>query len=151
MTTPALPYAGTSGYSGSDTSRERAETADADGATEDRQALTLRSLAGRHGTGMTWKELGVARGWHHGQASGTLSVLHKEGRIARLAEERRDRCAVYVHPDYVAGRPVARHGRQSPLDDALREWLTRGPDRWSPAMRDPMAFVKVMMEVTGRD
>jgi hypothetical protein len=56
--------------------------------------------------GRTWKELADIQSWHHGQASGVLSVLHKEGLIARLIEKR-NRCAVYVMPEYVNGRAIA--------------------------------------------
>jgi hypothetical protein len=117
-TLPETPYAGTSGWSGSDTSRERAEDADADGTTSDRQYKVLRALDMNAQLGLTWRDVADVFGWHHGQASGALSVLHKEGRIARLAEERRNRCAVYVLPEYVNGRPVAAHGRKSPVTPA---------------------------------
>lgn len=107
---PVLPYAGTSGWSGSDTSEARAVGADRDGTTRDRQATVvgLLRLAGFHG--VTWTELGDATGWHHGTASGALSVLHKEGRIKRLTE-RRNRCKVYALPEYVGDRATEPHGR----------------------------------------
>lgn len=107
---PYLPYAGTSGWSGSDTSRERAVTADASGETKYRQQAALFYVFREGPDGVTWKELGDIMGWHHGTASGALSVLHKEGAVARLSE-RRDRCKVYVHPDFVEGREVEAHGR----------------------------------------
>lgn len=92
---PELPYAGTSGWSGSDTSRERAKRQDSDGTTAMRQGAIYSLLSQSRTAGMTWKEIAEQTGWHHGQVSGALSVLHKTGRIARLVE-RRDRCAVYV-------------------------------------------------------
>lgn len=130
---PVLPYGGTtqprnSGYAaGADTSRDRALTADADGTTTRRQRSALAVLSDRwlheHGGGYigldhgtTWKELATFYGWHHGQASGVLSVLHKAGKIARLTE-RRNRCAVYVLPEYVNGRETAPHGRQQPTGE----------------------------------
>jgi DNA-binding MarR family transcriptional regulator len=58
--------------------------------------------------GLTWRELSDRTGWHHGTASGALSVLHKEGLIARL-EERRDRCQIYVLPEFVLGREVTNY------------------------------------------
>lgn len=106
MSIPELPYAGTSGWSGSDTSRERAVTEDRDGTTTRRQTEVLSYLRNVVAYGATWKELAEHFGWHHGQASGVLSVLHKTGHIARL-QERRNKCAVYVLPDYTAGRPLA--------------------------------------------
>lgn len=97
------PYAGTSGWSGTDTSRDRATSADRDGTTSRRQRLVLIALQGAGPHGRTWGELASDTGMHHGQASGTLTVLHKAGRIARLTEKR-NRCRVYVHPAYVNGR-----------------------------------------------
>jgi hypothetical protein len=108
---PVLPYAGTSGWSGSSTSRARAVRADASGETSYRQSAALFALYEAGHDGLTWKELGDKMGWHHGTASGALSVLHKDERIARLAESR-DRCKVYVHREYVAGREVEAHGRK---------------------------------------
>lgn len=108
FTLPDLPYAGTSGYSGSDTSEQRARTADNDGTTSKRQSATIRALAQARGVGLTWKELADSQGWHHGTASGSLSVLHKTARISRLAE-RRNRCKVYVLPEFVNGRDVEPH------------------------------------------
>lgn len=110
MTTD-LPYNGTSGHSGSDTSEERALREDSDGTTSARQAQAIASLSSRRSSGLTWKELATDRGWHHGQASGVLSTLHKVGRVARLTE-RRNRCAVYVLPEHVQGRSTAPHGRK---------------------------------------
>jgi hypothetical protein len=63
--------------------------------------MTLLAQAGN--AGLTWRELSVLSGWHHGTASGVLSVLHKGQRIARLTE-RRGKCLVYVLPEHVAGR-----------------------------------------------
>ncbi len=108
---PSLPYAGTSGWSGSSTSRARAEDADKSGVTSYRQSAALFALYQAGESGLTWKELGDAMGWHHGTASGVLSVMHKDGRIARLKESR-SRCKVYVHGDFVAGREVEPHGRK---------------------------------------
>lgn len=108
----SLPYAGSSGWSGSDTSKARADHDDRTGRTGDRQAAVIRLLAVAAEYGMTWKECGQALGLHHGQASGALSALHKEGRIVRLGNSRQ-RCAVYVLPEFVEGRvtkPYKRNG-----------------------------------------
>lgn len=108
---PLLPYAGTSGWSGSATSHARAVNADRDGTTSAHQQRALESLSWRGSDGVTWRELADEYGWHHGTASGVLSVLHKEGVIARLSISR-SRCKVYVLPDYVDGRDTERHGRK---------------------------------------
>lgn len=106
-----FPYAGHSGASGSDASYERADREDNGGITSLRQQQTLSVLtvAGPHG--LTWTELGHQYGWHHGQSTGVLSMLHKAGRIARL-RDKRNRCSIYVMPDQVLGRETAAHGRR---------------------------------------
>lgn len=103
---PALPYAGTSGWSGSDTSRERARVDDVSGTTTARQEAVLEFLDVQGANGATWSEIASEYGWHHGQASNVLSVLHKVGLIARL-KERRNKSAIYVALPFVLGREVA--------------------------------------------
>jgi len=103
---PSLPYAGTEGWSGSDTSRERAY-ADATAGTAGKRQRDVLDLLGRQGSdGLTWSEAAYALDLHHGQASASLSALHKEDRIARL-KERRGRSQIYVLPQYVGDREVA--------------------------------------------
>lgn len=108
---PLLPYAGTSGWSGSETSHARAVTSDRDGTTSAHQRQALESLALAMTRGRTWRELADEYGWHHGTASGVLSVLHKEGLIARLTYSRQ-RCKVYVLPEHVMRRATEQHGRK---------------------------------------
>lgn len=103
---PLMPYAGTSGWSGSESSRMRAIEEDKNGTTANRQQETLNYLFDSGVIGMTWKELSDQTGWHHGSASGVLSVLHKEGLIVRL-QEKRNRCAIYVQERYVKGRQLS--------------------------------------------
>lgn len=114
---PVLPYAGSSGYSGSDTSRERAERDDSDGTTSARQRRVIALLDYRGTRGATWKEVADILGLHHGQASGSLSNLHKVGRISRLRQTR-ERCKVYVLREYLDGRDEEVQGRSNP-DAAL--------------------------------
>lgn len=121
---PVLPYGegenANSGWSGSDTSEERAKRADLGGLTAERQQRVMRLLATMtHDNGITVAELRAATGWHHGVASSTLSTLHKAGRIARLAEKR-NRCHPYVLPDQVNGRdtqPQGTNQRERLLED----------------------------------
>lgn len=108
---PELPYNGTSGHSGTNTSRARALSADRSGKTALRQAQALNLLASRTTVGLTWKELSEYTGLHHGTASGVLSVLHKAGRIARLKESRNG-CKVYVDLRCVNNRQVETQGRK---------------------------------------
>jgi len=103
---PILPYAGTSGWQGSDASRNRALADDADGSTGNRQQIAMWFLIDARSRGLTWRELGDAQGWHAGQSSGALSNLHKVGLITRL-KERRNRCSVYVLPEYVNDRELS--------------------------------------------
>ena len=113
---PELPYNGTSGWSGSDTSRDRALTEDSDGTTSKRQQRVLDYCEAAGAYGVTASELRAQFGWHHGQASGALSVLHKAGHLNRLKspQTKRNRQAVYVLPEHVKGREIAPHGRRKP-------------------------------------
>jgi hypothetical protein len=106
-----LPYAGTSGWSGTDTSKERAKNSDTSGETSHKQDIALVRLYVAGHNGMTWKELSEQAGWHHGTSSGVLSVLHKGELIYRL-KERRGGCRVYVYPDYLNGREHDMQGRK---------------------------------------
>lgn len=99
-TTPALPYGGSSGWSGSSTSRERADADDASGVTSFRQRRTMALLSDAGSEGLTWVDLAQALDVHHGAASGVLSTLHKIGAICRV-ERRRNRCQVYVLRQYL--------------------------------------------------
>jgi hypothetical protein len=107
----AYPYGGHEPHAGSETSALRAARDEADGTAARRQRETLGALLDRGTRGLTWVELASRFDWHHGQASSVLSVLHKAGRIDRLAESR-GRCRIYVHPTYVAGREVEPHGQR---------------------------------------
>lgn len=110
---PILPYAGTSGWSGSQTSKTRATTADNNGTTKQRQNTVNRLLQQAGSNGLTWQELSTLTGWHHGTSSGALSVLHKENQIHRLTQTR-NRCKIYIHPAHTNGRPTEPHGRKRP-------------------------------------
>lgn len=109
---PALPYAGTSGWSGTQTSFQRAVAQDNEGTTTERQGAALAALEWAGADGLTWRELAARLYLHHGSASGVLSVLHKEGMVARLTETRQ-RCKVYVLPKHVRGRETEGHGRKA--------------------------------------
>ena len=69
------------------------------------QARVRRLVELRGTQGVTWKEIADTLATHHGAASGALSNLHEKGWVVRL-REKRDRCSVYVTPEYVDGRPV---------------------------------------------
>lgn len=90
---------------------ERAVEADTSGKTAKRQAEVIRALTSSGSAGLTWTELQQIVPLHHGTLSGSLSVLHKEGVIARLTE-RRNRCKVYVMPEYINDRMTESHGRK---------------------------------------
>lgn len=116
-----LPYAGTEGWSGSDTSRERAYADATDGTAGKRQRDTIDLLVRAEGDGATWFEVAQALGQHHGGASATLSVLHRAGRIERLTE-RRGRSQIYVLPEYVNDRPLAPHRTNRAHIDKHEVW-----------------------------
>jgi DNA-binding MarR family transcriptional regulator len=102
---PVLPYNGSSGHSGTDTSKERADTMDKTGKTKDLQLNALLLIDKNGEYGITWGELSQSLNVHHGSASCVLSVLHKEGELVRL-KERRGRSKVYVLPYWVNGREI---------------------------------------------
>lgn len=129
----ALPYAGTEGYAGSETSLQAARDEVVRGTASKRQRYIL-ILAGRAGErGITVAELRDAS-LHHGRVSGALSVLHKVGKLSRLTEVR-GRCKVYVLPEFVNGRPTEPHGVVHKADketvaaaETVGLWLTRYQD-----------------------
>ena len=99
MSSVYVPYNGTAGWSGTDTSQQRALDNIHSGREENNQQLALRILKNRGTEGATWKELAIDTGWHHGTASGVLSVLHQSGAIVRL-HTARNRCKIYVHQNF---------------------------------------------------
>lgn len=82
------------------------------------QLEVLKWLRLHRGEGLTWYELDNITGWkHHGTTTGTLSNLHREGRISCLQDVKRSRgkhrpCHVYVLNDYVNGRTTRPYGRK---------------------------------------
>jgi hypothetical protein len=108
LETPVLPYAGTSGWSGSNTSYERAQDNDKSGLTSKNQALFLKDLAVSGATGLTSREWGSLHNFEHQTYSSIPSVLHLGGAVVRLAQ-RRGRHQIYVLPQHVAGRETAPH------------------------------------------
>ena len=108
---PVLPYAGTSGWSGSDTSLARALKADANGETLRNQQAVLLALYKTGRRGLTWFEADTLLGFHHhGKTTGALSALHKKGNICRLTIERKG-CKIYVYPEFTDHRATEPQGR----------------------------------------
>ena len=99
MTSAYVPYNGTAGWSGTDTSQQRAVDNIHSGKELNNQEFALFILKSRGIHGATWKEIATHTGWHHGTASGVLSVLHQSGAIVRLYSAR-NRCKIYVHQDF---------------------------------------------------
>lgn len=93
---PHLPYANTAGWSGTDTSMARAIDNVTSGRELNNQEKALAYIKNAGVFGVTWKELAIQMLWHHGTASGVLSVLHKEGEITRLRRTR-GRCKIYIN------------------------------------------------------
>jgi hypothetical protein len=120
-----LPYGGTSGWSGSEASRDRAIIADKNGITGLNQRLTYNAVQHQGLRGLTWFELAEMQNWHHGTASATLSVLNKAGLLIRL-KDCRYKSSVYVTPEYVHGREIAK-GRKRKLTLVID--LADGVDR----------------------
>lgn len=108
MSETALPYDGTEGHAGSETSAQRALREALDGTASKRQRFVLILADRAKERGITVAEIRDST-LHHGRVSGALSVLHKVGKLSRLTEVR-GRCKVYVLPEYVNGRPTEPHG-----------------------------------------
>jgi hypothetical protein len=100
LTYPEADGTSTTGHSGTDTSAAQARSPKRAKA----QQIVLAYLTRREVRGATVAEL---RQWypsmHHGSISSALTNLHRDGRLARL-EEKRDRCHVYVVPEFANGR-----------------------------------------------
>jgi len=137
-----LPYNGTSGWSGTDTSYERMVNDDRSGRTKARQRQARSFLATQYRKGVTWKELANELSWHHGQASAALTNLHKTGQIVRLTE-RRDRCRVYVLPQYQDGRTIDQPAlRMSQTDMRSHlEWSLRHAKVWGDSELEKVTSV----------
>ena len=99
MSNAFVPYNGTAGWSGTDTSEQRALDNIHSGRELNNQQLALHLLKKAGANGLTWKELATTTGWHHGTASGVLSVLHQSGATVRTVKTR-NRCKIYVHQNY---------------------------------------------------
>lgn len=92
---PYVPYNGTAGWSGTDTSQERALFNLRTGREYNNQQKALALIKQAGTSGLTWKELSEQTEMHHGTATGVLSVLYKSGAILRTKQVR-NRCRVYA-------------------------------------------------------
>jgi hypothetical protein len=99
-------YWGTAGWqdaAAQSPSREKAIREASDGTLSKRLSRVL-DFAYRQGTlGITFKDVDDALGTHHGESSGALSNLHKQGLLFRLTQYRKPgqpRCSVYIHRDH---------------------------------------------------
>lgn len=99
MSEAYVPYNGTAGWSGTDTSKQRALDNLYSGRELNNQQIALAYLKSRGTNGATWKDLATETGWHHGTASGILSLLHMSGAIVRTIKTR-NRCKIYVHQNF---------------------------------------------------
>jgi len=100
----------TDGWSGSPASHERAVMEQTLGTASRRRKQAVHQLGLAKERGLTWRDLADRLAMHHGQASGVLSVLHKEGRISCLLAKR-NRCHIYVLHEYVNDRNTRPPGR----------------------------------------
>jgi len=96
-------YNGGSGSVPRDTSIERETSERESGATilREKRFMYLLEMAGENG--LTWKEMGVAykdryaMPLHHGQISGMLSNLHRDGSVFTTQHLKRDNSHAYFH------------------------------------------------------
>lgn len=151
-----------SGHSGSQTSQDRADREDATGITSKRDNETLVRLYLAAFVGFTCAEFEDQFQLSHGQASGSLSRLHRAGLISRKTEKRK-RQQVYIHNAFVAHseddlapyRPNAayRDDRKPmalglPNDTQIAMALERaGCDAYSQNVREQREFLEELKEV----
>jgi hypothetical protein len=105
---PVLPYIDadtgkSSGWSGSDTSRESTHRRDLNGDTETHQTKALHALMRAGPVGITSREFGEWAGLEHQNYSQVMSNLHKVDKVCRVSEVRKGH-EVYVLPQFVEGR-----------------------------------------------
>lgn len=156
MNFPILPYNGSSGHSGSSSSKERADYLDKSGKTRKYQFRIMDYLREQADQGATWKEVSELLDVHHGTASGALSILHKAGLLERL-KETRGKSKIYVLPEFImfreteppkkikqaisghaaifpyeGGEILVRAWRNGSITIAFREFPS---DTWSPPTR----------------
>jgi hypothetical protein len=157
---PVTPYydGTSSGWSGSDTSRERAERHDADGTTRGNQRRILAAAGGTRNEGVTIAELReLFSAVHHGSLSGALSNLHMNGDLARLTETR-GKCKVYVLPEYVNGRETELYGRKAPalagnearIAATLNTVTARHEANGSTSFNIPTAAARTLADIIAR-
>lgn len=127
-----MPYPdGTSGFAaGSKTSEDRARQMDARGATSGIKARVLECLE-QHPPGLTWKEVDTFTGlFHHGQTSGALSNLKRDGKVVRL-NAIRGHAAIWVTTEHAKILP------DSMIDDSVT--LPRDRDRLANLLAEALS------------
>lgn len=84
---------------------------------------------------------------HHGSWSGQMSLLHRDGSIERL-QEQRGGCEVYVLPEWVEGRQTKPQGRKpTNLEMVLAHWMQPEKDGdFIRARKYPSRFATVMAQ-----
>jgi hypothetical protein len=132
MTDGIIPYGETgSGWSGSDTSRERQEREDGAGITGWRQHEVFAYLTKRGADGATVAEVEDHFEIGHGKASSALTHLHRADRIKRM-KERRNGQEVYILEQFRGEREEAAYRPRLPRKHP--RYLTR--DQVLAAMMD---------------
>jgi hypothetical protein len=114
MSTAYVPYNGTAGWSGTDTSQDRALYNLRTGRELNNQQKALAVLKEVRESGLTWKELSDRTGMHHGTASGVLSVLHMAGVILR-STRKRNNCKLYYSIEFSEGVPYEAYKKKEKL------------------------------------
>jgi len=118
------PYAGSSGWSGTDTSKRRADYADASGLTLRRALRTVKILGDGGTRGWTTSEVCAAfPDSHWGVWSAALSRAHRVGEACLLVEER-DGGHIYVLPEFVEEREVLPPQTRRRISKVVRRELT---------------------------
>lgn len=124
-------------------SRDRAQRETLSGQFGQRLEYVLRLVEQSSHHGLTWREVADLTGLHHGQVSGALSTLHKEGMVVSLRATR-GRCHPYVARRFAwllddgsyfvtPAKTRATHNRE------VVEQLVELAGEWSPLLPPAMA------------
>jgi hypothetical protein len=110
----------------------------------------LLALASLCEEGITWAEASELFDCHHGVSSGQLSVLHEDGRLARLVERRNGK-HIYVLPAYVKDRPTQPYGiEKNRLTEAESAALSRIKIDLTRGIRSTPLDVRLLVEAVER-
>jgi hypothetical protein len=143
MTTLVDPFSGTAA------SKRRSERRAKSGKTDSFQEEVLMFAKDAKARGITIGELRTLykNVSHHGTCSGTLSVLHKAGKLVRLTEEREEQ-SIYVVPAYVLARSTSPYvSNEDKLRNRLAEEVSLAVRHADVPLNTPQDVLDIVLGV----